>query len=55
MAKTVIIIEDNDKGELEIKFTADKPLPDNFNDYTLSQILVSQLYEVCNVLLKDEV
>ncbi len=53
MVKTVVEIEDNDKGELEVKWTSSSPLPDKYEDYTLSQILVSQLYEIINKLLEE--
>jgi len=53
MAKIVLLIEDKDNGELDIKFTADTPLPEEFKDWTLAQILCGQLHDLIDKLLKE--
>lgn len=56
MAKIVITIVDmeDNKGDLDIKFQSNVPMPEDYSQYTTAQILAGQLYEVCNKLLEGD-
>jgi hypothetical protein len=54
MAKVVIVLEDKDNGELDVKFTCDTPLPEDYNNMTLSQLLSAQLHEVVTKLFSEQ-
>ncbi len=53
MAKVVIKIEDKPDGELDVQFTCDTPLPEEFKDWTLAQILSGQLHDLVNRLFEE--
>lgn len=54
MAKVVITLEDKDNGELDVKFTCDTPLPDDFKQMTLSQLLAGQLHDLIHKLFEEQ-
>jgi hypothetical protein len=54
MARIVIVLEDTKDGELDVKFTADSPLPDSFESYTLAQILAGQLHDLIEKLFAEQ-
>lgn len=45
MAKIVILIEDKSNGELDVKFTSDTPLPEDYRQLTMAQVLAARLHE----------
>lgn len=54
MAKVVIVLEDKDNGELDVNFTCNTPLPEDYRNMTLSQILAAQLHDVIEKLFSEQ-
>lgn len=54
MTITTIRIEDEDEGKLAIKVTSNRPLPEDFSEYTLAELLTTRIYEAINNILRED-
>jgi hypothetical protein len=54
MTKIVLIIEDKEEGNLDIKFTSNRPLPEKYEDWTLAETFVAKLHDTIDFILKEQ-
>jgi len=54
MAKVVILIDDTTDGEVEVKFTCDTPIPEDYSKITVAQLLASQLAAAIEKLFEEQ-
>lgn len=54
MAKIVIVIEDKEDGTVDTTVTSDTPLPEDFHQFTVAQLLAAKVYSAIDYLFQEE-
>lgn len=54
MAKIVLVIEDKEDGTMDVKFTSNRPLPEEYKDWTMAETFVAKLHDTIDFILKEQ-